>query len=182
MLSCAYDVVTDWRHFEHEARVGFVKVMHSLHLSLELQNMAMALYDKEVHDNLTMDGLDRGSIALRFTLKVMGCETERQELWGDLDEIGRLCQIVDDVLDYEHDLLTGDKNCLASINRDDYLRLLITKFNPHEVEDLFGSSRTGLIVAIERARAKAELLMKVTNVCEIGAASQIPFNSLSNTS
>ena len=157
-ICCAYDVVTDWRHFDPTARTAFQTVMRSLEIGTDLERVAMSLYQKEVSNHLNEDGLERGSIALRFTLTMMGCEKEREKTWGDVDEIGQLFQIVDDVLDYEDDIVAGDVNCLTSSKKQAHIRRLLLKFGSREVEQLFGSSRTALVIAIERARAKAAVL------------------------
>jgi hypothetical protein len=159
-LCCAYDVVTDWRHFDPKAREAYERILRSMKLDLELQFIAIDLYEKELFKRLEEDGLDRGYIALRFTLKMMGCEKACEEAWGDVDEVGRLCQIVDDVLDYEQDIVWGDTNCLTSPRREDYLKQLISKFGSSETHRLFGKSRTALVIAIEKARSKAEVLIR----------------------
>lgn len=165
-VCCAYDVVTDWRHFDPAARDLLERIMRAMQLKPELQSLAMNLYEKELFNELEEDGLDRGYIALRFTLKMMGCEKACQDVWGDVDEIGRLCQIVDDVLDYEQDIACGDINCLTSVRREDYLKQLITKFGNAETQRLFGNSRSALVIAIERARVKAEGLIKANDVLQ----------------
>jgi hypothetical protein len=162
-LCCVYDVVTDWRKFDESARIVFEEIMRSMRLEPGLQSLALDLYDKELLNELEEDGLDRGYIALRFTLRLMGCEKAREGLWPNVDEIGRLFQIVDDVLDYEQDVASGEMNCLNSIRRDEYLRQLIEKFAPSETQRLLGKTRSVLIIAIERARKRAEELLIANN-------------------
>lgn len=179
-LCCAYDVVTDWRHFDSTARQRFEDILHLMRLEPELQTLAMKLYEKELFNQLEEDGLDRGYIALRFTLKMMRCEKEREAVWGDVDEIGRLCQIVDDVLDYEQDIACGDTNCLTSVRRDLYLKQLISKFGSSETHRLFGHARSALIIAIERARMKAEDLLigkKAIQEASATASQSLPVNT-----
>jgi len=96
----------------------------------------------------------------------MRCEKEREAAWGSLDEIGRLCQIVDDVLDYEQDIACGDTNCLTSIRRNLYLKQLISKFGSDETQRLFGNVRSALVIAIERARIKAGDLLSTKNTTQ----------------
>ena len=158
-LCCAYDVVTDWRHFDPEARSIYERILHTRVPQSELQVLVMELYEKECLSLLTEDGLERGSIALRFTLKMMGAEKAREIEWGNIDELGRLLQIVDDVLDYEEDIISGDQNCLASIRRNVYLRELLAKLNPRESRKLFGDRRSVLVAVIEQAGKKAEQLL-----------------------
>ena len=45
-LSCAYDVVTDWRHFDKEARSAFENILTDLSRP-ELRELALTLYDKD---------------------------------------------------------------------------------------------------------------------------------------
>lgn len=162
---CAYDVVTDWRGFSEKERIKFEEILKKSKMPLELQKLTIGLYEKELFNKLEDDGLDRGAIALRFILKMMKCEKSREIVWQDLDEIGYLLQIVDDVLDYEDDLIYGDMNCLTSERRDIYLVRLIQKFGNVEVRRLFGNENSILIKVIEKARNKAKELLKkeVTN-------------------
>lgn len=162
-LCCAYDVVTDWRNFNPEARKAYEAVFRSMKLKPELKTIAIDLYEKEISGRLEEDGLDRGYIALRFILKMMDCEKDREVIWGDINEVGRLLQIVDDVLDYEQDIERGEMNCLTSDGRNVYLRKLISDFNPVKTKRLFGSGRSALVIAIERAREKAIDMISVND-------------------
>jgi hypothetical protein len=157
---CAYDVVTDWRHFNEKARSAFESILTDLS-RFELRKSALTLYDKELNDQLLEDGLERGAIALRFILKTMGCETQREATWGDLNDLGQLLQIVDDVLDYENDAAAGDLNCLRTANRDVYLGRLLEGLSSERTHRLFGRTRSVLVLAIADARKKgAKMLTK----------------------
>lgn len=160
-LSCAYDVVTDWRHFDKHARVAFESILTDLS-QFELRELALTLYDKEIHNRLLEDGLERGAIALRFILKTMGCETRREATWGDLDDLGELLQIVDDVLDYEDDAAAGDLNCLGTEKRDAYLARLLEGLSSERTHRLFGRARSVLVLAIAHARKKGAKMLAQT--------------------
>lgn len=166
---CAYDVVTDWRRFDQKARLDFEELLRREEMIPELKKLTMNLYYKELNNQLEDDGLDRGAIALRFILKMMRCEDNREITWNDLDEIGQLLQIVDDVLDYEEDITYGDTNCLTSEKRNFYLRKLIKEFEDAKVKKLFGSHTLILTKVIQKAVSKAEILVKekvIVNKCE----------------
>jgi hypothetical protein len=160
-LSCAYDVVTDWRKFDKEARDAFEGVLTALS-GVELRELALTLYDKEIHNQLLDDGLERGAIALRFILKTMRCETQREVAWGDLDELGELLQIVDDVLDYEDDAAANDLNCLRTAKRDVYLGRLLEGLSSERTHRLFGQTRSVLVLAIAHARKKGTEMLTQT--------------------
>lgn len=171
-LSCAYDVVTDWRHYDEKARSAFERIL--THLSqLELRELALTLYDKELNNQLLEDGLERGAIALRFILKMMGCATQREATWGDLNDLGQLLQIVDDVLDYEDDVATGDQNCLRTVNRDAYLGRLLEGLSSERTHKLFGRAPSVLVLAIAHARKKGTKLLAKTSG---GRESEFPRN------
>ena len=161
-LSCAYDVVTDWRHFDKEARGAFERILSDLSQN-ELQELAMNLYDKDSNNELSCDGLERGAVALEFILKTMGCEKQRAAAWGDLVKLGELLQIVDDVLDYEDDVTAGEQNCLTTPNRIAYLTLLLEDLNRENSHRLFGP-RSVLVFAIAQARKKARILLLRTSM------------------
>jgi hypothetical protein len=164
-LSCAYDVVTDWRHFDKEARSAFVSILTDLS-QVELQKLAITLYDKDLNNHLSDDGLERGAVALEFVLKTMECEKQRAATWGDLIKLGQLLQIVDDVLDYEDDVASGDQNCLTSANRTTYLTLLLEDLNRENSRRLFGP-RSILVSAIAQARKKATRLLLKTGALKL---------------
>jgi hypothetical protein len=157
LLSCAYDVVTDWRHFDKEARSAFERVLADSSQA-ELQNLAMTLYDKDSSNQLSTDGLERGAVALEFILKTMECEKQRAATWGDLNKLGELLQIVDDVFDYEDDVAAGDQNCLTTPNRTAYLMQLLEDLSRENSRRLFGP-RSVLVSAIAQARKKARILL-----------------------
>jgi hypothetical protein len=154
---CAYDVVTDWRHFDKK-HIGVLETILDGFSQIELYPLALALYDKEANDKLGDDGLERGSISLRFILRMMGCETDREASWGDLDALGKLLQIVDDVFDYEDDVTAGEQNCLTTVNRDIYLMRLLEGFYPENTRRLFGRASV-LALAIAYARKKGRRLL-----------------------
>lgn len=157
LLSCAYDVVTDWRHFDKEARSAFESVLADSS-QVELQNLAMTLYDKDWSNQLSADGLERGAVALEFILKTMECERQRATTWGDLNKLGELLQIVDDVFDCEDDLAAGDQNCLTTPNRTAHLTRLLEDLSRENSQRLFGQ-RSVLASAIAHARKKATKLL-----------------------
>ncbi len=155
---CAYDVVTDWRHFEPKAGRRLEIILNGFS-EIELYPLALVLYDKEANNELAADGLERGAISLRFILKMMGCETEREASWGDLDNLGQLLQIVDDVFDYESDAIAGEQNCLRTANRDIHLTRLLEGFNRENTRRLFGRTPSVLMLAIAYARKKGRRLL-----------------------
>jgi hypothetical protein len=156
-LSCAYDVVTDWRRFDKEARGSFEKILSKLS-QVELQVLAMTLYEKDSKNKLSGDGLERGAIALEFILITMGCKKQRETKWGDLTELGELLQIVDDVLDREDDLAAGDQNCLLTEKKTVYLMRLLEGLNRENCNRLFGHSILGSAIAHARKKATTMLL------------------------
>lgn len=160
---CAYDVVTDWRHFDEEERSSLERILDDFSQP-ELRHMAWALYDKESNDRLEDDGLERGAISLRFILKMMGCETQREASWGDLDALGQLLQIVDDVFDYEDDAAADDKNCLRTTNKDVYLGRLLDGLSSERTHTLFGRTPSVLALAIAHARKKGAKLLTTAPV------------------
>jgi hypothetical protein len=154
-LCCAYDVVTDWRHFDSYS-LSVCKEILLTETSSHNTNLALELYAKDAKGQLEEDGLERGSIALRFVVHTIGSEGHFTSKI-DLDYAGRLWQLVDDLLDYEADLQAGDLNCLTSANRLDYLKraesLLLEPFASTFLKDRVLAYVTQR--AVERARLMA---------------------------
>src|SRR2546423_13972183 len=61
---CGYDIVTDWGHFDKEARRCLESILYDFS-QFELRHIAWVLYEKESNDQLEDDGLERGAISLR---------------------------------------------------------------------------------------------------------------------
>jgi hypothetical protein len=161
-LSCAYDVVTDWQEFDEKARGAFESILGELS-SPELQELALRLYDQDSNNQLSENGLERGAVALRFILKMMGCEKQREARWGDLTDLGELLQIVDDIYDYEDDAAAGEQNCLTTANRNVYLNRLLESLGRQDTRRLFGHAPSVLVFAIGQARKKARALLANSN-------------------
>ncbi|MBI5793985.1 hypothetical protein HZA87_02770 [Candidatus Uhrbacteria bacterium] len=152
-LACSYDVVTDWRGFDRHYLEIFERQLKQC-ATQDLENMALELYGKDKMNIFTHDGLERGSIAFRFVTEMMGVRGKIEDTGLDIDETGRILQIVDDVLDYEEDIEAGETNCLATPGRQDHLGALIsTDIQTHFLP------QTPLTVVIEIARIKAQKML-----------------------
>ncbi len=156
-LSCAYDVATDWREDDPKWPAIFEQIVRR-EASPELAEMALDLYRRDAGESLTDDGLERGIIAFRFVLSMMGL-TEQFQKKTDIDNLGLLLQVVDDVLDYESDTTTGDLNCINSPKAQEYLHRLDTEMTDAQIRLLFPNSRL-LFYVIRNSRRKAHKLLK----------------------
>lgn len=161
-LSCAYDVASDWRDkkdpkWEDE----FAKIVRA-EVSPELAEMAINLYRDDVNGKLKHDGLERGIVALRFVLEMMGLQSAYEKKI-DVNRLGILLQIVDDVLDYEDDIKAGDENCLNSERKNQYLQMLVDEMTDEKIKTLFPHGDI-LILTINRARTKAEKMLRESGV------------------
>ena len=113
----------------------------------------------KIANQFSADGLERGAIALRFILKMMRCEAQREAMWGDLTDLGELLQIVDDVLDYEDDAAAGEQNCLLTANRAIYLARFLEGLSTERSRALFGRAQSVLVLAVAQARSKGIRLL-----------------------
>jgi hypothetical protein len=155
---CAYDVVTDWRRFDPRMQSAFQAIL-SRRVSHPQYELAMNLYEREKNNHLLDDGLERGPIALKFALELMGCRSTQEHIWGGLDNIGKLLQILDDVFDYEQDLQQGETNCLTSERGCFYLQELLLQFDPSRLHILFGNPPPTLSHVITKGCEKAKILL-----------------------
>src|ERR1044072_3529083 len=57
-LSCAYDVVTDWRSFDKKDRIAFENILNELSKP-DPKKLALDLYEKDANRHLAVDGLER---------------------------------------------------------------------------------------------------------------------------
>lgn len=155
-LCCAYDVVTDWKGFSPQSFSAYQQILLTL-VSPELADLAIKLYHAEIRNNVGDDGLERGVVALTFIARLMEVEKALKEKCN-IAELGAFLQIVDDVLDYEHDLKHSELNCLGSEGGKKYLIVLLEKSSAPDMDRIFPN---GLILkhVIKKARLKAECLL-----------------------
>lgn len=153
-LCCAYDVVTDWRNYNASALAAFDGLLQKY--SPQLRYMALDLLEKDQHGKLSRDGLERGIISARFITGIIGSALHFERL-ADLHRLGMALQVVDDVLDYEADIASGDSNCLNSNHWREHLALLEQTLADAEASRLFPHG-TVLRFVIRRAREKAARL------------------------
>lgn len=155
-LSCAYDVVTDWKK-PPSLQKAYVDILRA-EVSPELAKMAIDLLNRDIGNTLLFDGLERGIIATKFVLQAM----EIEQVLGkkcNIAELGIDMQIVDDVLDYEKDLLSGDQNCMLNADlRETYLLRLQNNLNDSTIHRLFPFGGV-LIYAIKQARKKGQNML-----------------------
>jgi len=153
-LCCAYDVITDWRSFDSASGDKFENMLEA-YADSTLKDLAIQLYEKDRDNSLDDNGLERGSIALRFVTEMMEVRVRLEDKGVDIDATGRLLQLVDDILDLEDDAKAGEANCLLSPRRNSYLQELITA----DIERHFDPGSV-LNLMIEKARRKAERLLR----------------------
>ncbi len=156
-LGCAYDVVTDWRNYDAKWFRIFKQIGRA-EANRKLAAMALDLYRKDSAGTLASDGLERGIIAFHSILEVMGL-TNRFKQKANIDDLGLMLQLVDDVIDYEIDSRNGDQNCINSPHGRYYLCRLIAEMSDEQVRLLFPESRI-LLHVIRRSRRKAHKLLK----------------------
>lgn len=144
-LSCAYDVVTDWRAFDVAAGRRFASILQQL-AAQESAELALVLYDKDRRDCLDNDGLERGQLALQFVCQLMRIDQSFDRF--SCESLGTLLQIVDDVLDLESDVTRGELNCLQNDRRGAHLEALV-----EAMPDLRRLFRRHLIMQVVLSRA-----------------------------
>ena len=154
-LSCAYDVASDWGKSDTVTQ-AFENIV-AQEASPQLAAMAIDLLHKDMQGQLLYDGLERGVVATRFVLEMMGLQ-ELFEAKTDIKRLGIHLQIVDDVLDYQEDILMGDQNCLVSDQRADYLTSLVVNLDDNSLQTLFPYG--GILThAIRKAREQAQNML-----------------------
>lgn len=154
-LSCAFDVASDWNKGPSVLNSFEDIVFHEV--TPPLADMAIDLLYRDIEGKLKYDGLERGIVATRFILEMMGLQ-DSFETKTDVDNLGIQLQIVDDVLDYKEDVLVGDQNCLTSDRRDEYLNSFLVDLGKESTERLFPYGGI-LTYAIAKARQQAESML-----------------------
>lgn len=157
-LCAAYDLLTDWEPYKHNPdNEAIFSTFVTRIAPTELASMAIALFQKDREQKLTNDGLERGAVAFRFVIGMMGLESHYAKLI-DLDRLGLLLQIADDILDYDDDVRNGDTNCLVSPRRNDYLHMMVFEMDDVLIHQLFPHGGI-LAMVLKQARARAKSMI-----------------------
>jgi hypothetical protein len=157
-LCCAYDVVTDWRGFSSKFREPFEKQLQRLVPEWAVE-LTMELYWVDRFGTLSDDGLERGGIAVEFITGVVGSRAYFSAF--GVKRLGQLLQIVDDVLDLEHDVDCDEMNCLVSPRATKYLEILME--SQEEMVRLFRRDRTMCFAIVRAGRKARSMLWKLTS-------------------
>ena len=151
---CAYDVITDWQDYNENGYQWFRRLL-TKDVPEHLASIAFRLYEQERSGGLHFDGLSRGIDALEFVSGLIGSATFiRQNT--NLQYLGVVMQIVDDVLDFEEDQRNAELNCLLITveQRRKHLHTLLT-FDLDAFRNLFPHARV-LCRVIQIAQEKAK--------------------------
>ncbi len=155
-LSSSYDVATDWEK-DTDVEVSFLRILRLLAPS-ELSQYVETLFRNDQNDQLSNDGLERGVVAFRFVLEMMGL-TELYQHLVDIDDLGECQQIVDDILDLEEDRKFSHVNALLLGRKEAYIERMTSTFSEERLKQIFPYPGV-LGVVIEEARKKAFSLLQ----------------------
>ena len=155
-LSCAYDVATDWRSFSKGCLASLEGQLRCLVPDWAVE-LTMNLYRAEMREELGIDGLERGVIAVEFITGLIG-PAPIFSAFG-IRRLGLLLQIVDDIRDFEHDVAFDDVNCLATQRAGLYI-----SFFRENLGDLIFLFRRDLVMrsVILQAKKKVDLVIDLT--------------------
>lgn len=120
-LSAVYDHDTDWSVVMDYESSNFRLLLEKYVRDEDVVKIARSLFERDLTGKLSEDGLERGSAAFTFYTAIIGsvwmdCYTPQE-----INVLGRLLQIIDDLLDFDNDKKKGHKNCLLCSNRDFFL-------------------------------------------------------------
>lgn len=173
VLASIFDLTSDRLKFDDSAVQRFEELVGDI-LSPELASHSLNVLIQKKCGNFGSDGLDRGAPAMRIIIQHLGADN----FWphdSDVLEAGMLCQIVDDIMDFEHDLARGELNFLQHENWTFYAnRLLHWDYERH-----FCTSQYPLVLfeTFKFAKRKAAKLLRQKSLRDHGN-----FQSVSNVS
>lgn len=124
-LSAVYDYDTDWIRTKNPETSMFFRELRRLlkdHPNEEAAiKAAEDLFQIDWENKLSVHGLERGSVALRFYWLVIRSEWMEDYTENEIDSFGRKLQIVDDILDWEKDTEKGHTNCFNTEEKISYV-------------------------------------------------------------
>jgi hypothetical protein len=152
---CAYDVITDWRAFDPSLCEWFENLLFG-EMGFEAAEIARNLYNQEKFGMLQHDGLSRGVAAINFVTRIIGSDAYLHKI-TDLNQLGLVMQIVDDVIDLEDDRRDQAMNCILSPRWRGHLFSLL-EFDTAKLKR-FLPHATVLSTVIRHAQGKASQLL-----------------------
>jgi hypothetical protein len=123
VLASLFDLSSDGMSFDREAVRRFQTIVQST-LDASTAQIIFDLLSRKKDGAIRVHGLERGVDALHIVLKHLRADV----FWkseADVREVGILCQVVDDVLDYENDIVRGELNFLRAGDSRVYLDKLV---------------------------------------------------------
>src|SRR3989344_8138343 len=112
VLSALYDYETDWIRIENLENSLYMELLKRYVPESTARLSAEQLFVADWQNNLSQDGLERGSVALAFYHELIASQWLRQYSADQIIKLGRALQIVDDLLDLTEDKTKGHTNCL----------------------------------------------------------------------
>lgn len=121
LLSALYDYETDWVPIQGSCSL-YRELLEETVTDKDAQKIAWNLFEADLHNHLSIHGLERGSDALAFYKLVIGSKWLNKYSVAEIESHGRSLQIVDDILDLDENRANGHTNCLLTNEREQYLR------------------------------------------------------------
>jgi hypothetical protein len=153
-LASIFDLVSDGLRFESTAMTLFESLVKST-VDKDVAQIIFNLMTRKQERRFTSCGLDRGVDALRIVIKHLQAE----DYWAsesEIHEAGTLCQIVDDVLDYEKDVARHELNFLGHRDSKMHIQQLMNWDYKRQLH--YSCYPSVLFGVIRKAQAKAKKL------------------------
>ena len=123
MLAAVFDLVSDDLKYDLGARTLLKKLSNEL-LDSSVAELLFDLMSRKQKGGFGLNGLERGVGAFRAVIKHLKSDAH----WRDENEIlscGVLLQVVDDLLDIQHDAARGELNFMQCENSHIYISQLM---------------------------------------------------------
>lgn len=116
-LSAVYDLDTDQKPVRQLEDSTYLVHLRQLVSNRRVRRPARRLFIRDLEGRQSVDGLERGSVALTFYNAIINSRWLRVYSAGEISHSGRCLQILDDALDLVKDRVNGDKNSLLGERR-----------------------------------------------------------------
>lgn len=120
-LSATYDWITDGPKKSPQLQQKFLKILWEIAPNNSMNAKIEEMLYKDVSWELQDDGLERGTISFVSVLEEMGLLSIYQAGWLNLEEIGAMLQVIDDIDDLEQDVEEWNWNALNTPRKQQYI-------------------------------------------------------------
>lgn len=137
-FSSCYDLVTDCKKYDPQLKKEYFNLLRKK-TSNDVYKLTEDMYAKDEKNCFKNDGLERGDISFTIILLYLNSFEHFKQTFN-ISELGEICQITDDIIDYDEDKLLNETNCFLTERCNEHVQRYKNYFSTPQPIKLFYAS------------------------------------------